>query len=761
MSPPIPRRVAVTELARQMGRSGDLGRRHFSLLRGVEGIRAHQRLQKDRGESYQAEVSMHRFWQGNGGALELFGRIDGVARTADGVWLEEFKTTRNVEETPAPDEAVHRLQCMVYAWMLWKEEGILPSIRLEYVHPNPGTPTRRVEWIPEAAQLETEIGTVLQAYLDHCLEQEAWREERNHLLHSLRFPFPELRPGQQELMDATEHTLRSGGQLLVQAPTGIGKTMGILLPALWAMGEGRFQTLIIATCRNTGKRIFEEAFELLIPGGACLRVLTLVARERVCRQIGSPCDCEICPLAKGFYDRLPEAMAELKQQRFWNAVTWRAVADRHQICPFAFMMYAAREADVLIGDLNYALDPSARLEFLLGTRPEEVCVLVDEAHHVPDRARSMLSASVDARLIREGLRSLPPDIRTLVNPGLQRVLRAMRRYQNEELESDGRPGPGNPPPQELAAACWQALESLDVSLAESAPGPEDARLEISRQLRSFQQSVQHRQRSHVTYREQTTLHHFCRDPAEWLSGQFKALFASVLFSGTLHPLEVFQRSVGAEAGTRSLELASPYDPDRFRIQIETGIPLVWKARGPELYDRLTARIMEEITARATKTLVYFPSYALLKEVAERMPEADMWLGPVWVQPRGLQEEAADEFLRPFREEKGPVTGLAVLGAALNEGIDLPGGALESVIVVSIGLPAVTLERELMREWFQAQGDDGFVMAYTLPGLTRVLQALGRVIRGPGDHGTALLIDPRFSHPIYRAALNACSFHPLP
>ena len=185
------------------------------------------------------------------------------------------------------------------------------------------------------------------------------------------------------------------------------------------------------------------------------------------------------------------------------------------------------------------------------------------------------------------------------------------------------------------------------------------------------------------------------------------------------------------------------------MELEEGLPLVWKARGPELYDRLTRRIVAELTTRAVKTLVFFPSYALMEEIASRMPKDDLWLGPVWKQPRGLQERDADDFLRPFREEDGPMTGLAVLGGALNEGIDLPGKVLESVIVVSIGLPGVSRERELIRGWFNAQGEEGFMMAYTLPGLIRVLQALGRVIRGPEDRGTALLIDPRFNHPVYR------------
>ncbi|MDF3130720.1 ATP-dependent DNA helicase [Kiritimatiellaeota bacterium B1221] len=743
------RRISVTEFSRQMGRSGDLGRRHFSLLRGVEGIQVHQRMQKNRGEEYEAEVSIQSTWELAGESVEIFGRIDGVERSLQGVVIEEFKTSRDYEDRLPLDHSVHVLQAELYAWMWFRERGTLPSIRLEYVHPDPQIETRRIEWQPEAEALSEKVEGLLGQWMQQKLAQEAWIRERNERLENLCFPFAEMRPGQQELIDQVKSSVSDGGRLYVQAPTGIGKTMGVLLPALQAMGRGRFSTLMIATCRNTGKRIFEEAMGHLFPEKPGLRVLTLVAKERGCKETGSPCDCENCPLAVGFYDRLPEAMVALRTEKTWDAETWQAVAGKFQLCPFALMMQTAREADVILGDLNYALDPAARLEFLFGENPESVCLLIDEAHHLPDRSRSMISAALEPRYLQTQFRALPAEIQAVLNPSFQKVLRELRAYCKSQLDREGWPKAEAEMPEGLSKACNRALEMLEASFADLPGQPADPRLELYRSFAGFRQSMEHRQDSHVCTFEDGVFQHLCLNAAEWLKERFASLASTVVFSGTLLPLDLFMRLTGAEAESQKLALPSPFSAAKFRIELEEEIPLVWKARGPELYERLAQRIVTELTARSVKTLVFFPSYALMDEVAARLPKHDLWLGPIYQQPKGLQEEGADAFLKPFRESEGPVCGLAVLGGALNEGIDLPGRALESVIVVSIGLPGLSRERELMRRWFEARGEEGFVMAYTYPGLVRVLQAMGRVIRGPEDQGTALLIDPRYKHPLYR------------
>ncbi|MGA0334475.1 MAG: ATP-dependent DNA helicase, partial [Kiritimatiellia bacterium] len=699
----------------------------------------------NRGAAYQAEVSVHFHWREE---LEIFGRIDGIAEEGGETVIEEFKTSLETGEALPLDHEVHRLQAESYAWMWWKKQGVLPRLRLEYVHPDDSLPTRRHEWCPDPDALNARMEDLLDRWLRHQRCESLRRRERDAALCALRFPFPQMRPGQSELLEAVDRQFREGGKLYVQAPTGIGKTMGILLPALRALGQGRFQTLVIATCRNTGKRIFEEAAVHLFPASEGLRMLTLVARERICRETGSPCDCENCPLAKGFYDRLASGMAELRTRKSWTAEVWQSVAEQHRLCPFAFMMHAAREADVLLGDLNYALDPAARLEFLFGASPESVGLLIDEAHHLPDRSRGMISAALDIRMLQGALRALSPELRQTLQADLQRVLREIRRYEKEQLDEKGLPREGAGAPEGPARAVSRALEALENSFSAEKMQPGDPRLDMHRMLSGFRQSMLHRQDSHVCTQEGTVFYHLCLDASDWLRDRLGRMHAVVMFSGTLLPLEVFMRLTGAEAEDARLELPSPYPREHFPLCLEAGLPLVWKARGPELYERLARRIVAELTARAVKTLVFFPSYQLMEEVAARLPREDIWLGPVRIQPRGLQEEAAEDFLRPFREQKGPLCGLAVLGGALNEGIDLPGAALESVIVVSIGLPAICRERELMRDWYQARGEEGFMLAYTLPGLVRVLQALGRVIRGPQDRGTGLLIDPRFRHPLY-------------
>jgi DNA excision repair protein ERCC-2 len=746
------RRVSVTELARFSARSGDLGSRHFSLLRGSEGIRVHQRIQKDRGPTYQAEVSVRHTWSRGEEAVEVFGRIDGLESMPSGPRIEEIKTFRTSEDAVPLDHAVHVMQGKLYAWMWWENFGVCPELVIRYVHPDEAMPEHRVEvpLVPE--ELDEEVDRAFRKYLGYCQERDAWRESRNRTLLNLEFPFAEMRPGQMELMQEVDLTLEQGGRLYAQAPTGIGKTLAVLLPALRKMGEGCFDTLVIATCRNSGKNVFSEALQILAGQGMLVHALPMASRDRVCDQVGKPCDCSRCPGAIGFYDRLEEAMNELRTYTLWERGVWQGVAKRHNLCPYAFLMVAAREADVVIGDINYALSPSSRLEFLFADAPEKVCLILDEAHHLPDRTRSMLSATLDAPFIRKSLQTLPAECLGVVAPGVRGLLRKIRTYEVENLDAEGLPKAGAEAPVSLVMPCFQLAEEVEASLAALPAQEGDVRLELMRQVRDFALSVERRLDSHVCYGEDRKLHHFCRDSAEWLSGELRLLHATVLFSAALRPLDAYRQQTGSEPGDRQIELRSPFDPARFRVEIETSIPLVWKARTASMYDRLSSRLMEFITSVSGRTLVYFPSYAVLDEVAKRVPQDDLWLGPIYVQPRGLQEADAETFLAPFRAASGPVTGFAVLGGALNEGIDLPGNALNAVAVVSIGLPAVCKENELLSQWHQQQGREGFLYAYTLPGLIRVQQAIGRVIRGPEDEGQALLIDPRFDHPFYRELL---------
>ncbi len=729
--------VSVGELA-ALARGGDLGRRHFSLLRGVEGIRAHQRVQRGRGEGYEAEVSLRAVW---GGRLELQGRVDGVWRREGELILEEIKTTREAGEELPHDFDAHRMQALLYAWMWRETRGELPRVRLVYVSPEEDS--ERVMEV-EVGNLDEEVGRVCGEWLEVWEARRAWEAVRDVSLRELVFPHAETRAGQEEMMVEVERSLRQGGRLYVQAPTGIGKTLALLVPSLRAMGEGHIRRLFVATCRNSGKTVYTDTLRRLVDRGVRLRALVLVAKERTCKRMGSPCDCAACPLAIGFFGRLREGLVALRREPFWDAATWRRVAEAHGLCPHGFLLHALREADVVVGDLNSALDPGARLEQWFGEEPEATALLIDEAHHVPERCREMLSARLDPKSLSP---VWPPELRglaTLLSP----VKTRLRAYRRDALDGEGMPVEEQAAPVALGEACRRAAEGLEQSYGSLVPVEGDPREGLIRELRGVAASVERRMEAQVFFEEGGCLRSFCRDVAEWLSDRLAPLRAVVFCSATLGPLPVFRRLTGARAEDRELVLESPFDPARFPVELERGIPVVWRSRDAEMYGWLAERVQRFLAENPGKTLVFLPSFEMLEELKKRLPAEDLWMGPVLAQPRGLQEEGSEVFLRPFRGGSGPVTGLAVLGGALNEGVDLPGDALTGVVVVSIGLPAVTRERELLRDWHQRRDGDGFVMAYTVPGLLRVLQAMGRVIRGPEDRGRALLIDPRFDHPFY-------------
>jgi DNA excision repair protein ERCC-2 len=729
--------IAVTELAATVGRSGDLRRRDFSLLRGADGIRLHRKLQRSRPETYRAEVTIRTTWK----ELEIEGRIDGVDKGTVPV-LEEIKTTRHPERDAAEPNSVHVLQVQLYGWMWQREYGEVPELRICYA-----TPGGEVH--PVSVPMHPDMEEQLEEALRLRNEREQWIRKRNRELRKLPFPFTGLRAGQAELMDAVETAFTDRDNLLVEAPTGIGKTLAVLVPALRALGEERVSTLFVATCRNTGKNTMEDAMRALLGPLTGLRALTLQAKDRVCRVAGSPCNCDECPLARGFYDRLPGALAALRNEKLWDVATWNRIAAEHRVCPFAFSMRAAREADVLIGDINYALDPSARLEFLFGSPGHQIGLLVDEAHHLPGRVRGMLSASLNPLVLRRLLLEAPSPHRNVLGKEINRVIREIRTYLQEAVEENGWPREEAAPPTRVGVACSRALEVLEHSLAEAPVREGDPRMTLFQTLAAFQSAMQHGADAHVAYRENGALHWFCRDPGPWVRDRLSELACTVLFSATLQPMDSFRRTLGLPSDTTERVLPCPFNPDHLQITVEASFSLAYRNRTEETFFRLSETLIRLLSESRKNTLVFFPSYSMMDQVAARMPPPDLVMGPIWVQPRGLQEEAAREFLEPFFQSGHAGSVFAVLGGALNEGIDLPGSALTRVIMVSIGLPLVCMEREILRDTFSRGGEDGFAMAYMLPGITRIRQAMGRVIRGPEDRGEVVLIDQRFDQPGYR------------
>ncbi len=712
MSESVFRTLSVGELALWAGRSGDLGRRSLSVLRGVEGSRAHRLWQRAQEESYRAEVSLKLDVELEGLSLRLQGRVDGLR--SDGV-MEELKTTREEGEQLPLDFGIHRMQLQIYLWMWQQLHGDTLGGELIYLRPDGEQVWKR---IPMQAELE-EVDAALKAWAETWREGERAKARSRDSIAALSWPFPEWRPGQPELAEAAEAVIQRGVRLYAQAPTGSGKSMGLLWPLLQAFSRGEISRVFIATCRNAVKEVHEEALERLQEDGLQMRALTLQARDRLCQQEGGACDMESCPLAKGFYDRLPAGVKALRKQPLWTLSRWRALSAEHQLCPYAFQLWAAQEADLLIGDINLLLHPTAKLKSWLEQDPENTVLWIDEAHQVLERGRGMRSASL-------------PRI-----PGAKELNREWNRARNDLLGEKGEPVPDAEPPFRLAQACGRRVEELELL------EPNAERLEELRRLLDFQRCVEDRDASHVLYQEGRLLHWLCRDVRDWLATELDIYRAVVFCSATLEPLEHFKRWTGGSRMDEELLLPAVFSAEALQEEVERGISLRYADRRKDLPDKLAQRILRFLQEKPGKSLLFFSSYQLMEDVKARLPTDDLWIGPVQAQPRGLQEEETELFLRPFREEAGPRCALAVLGGALNEGIDLPGEALEQVVIVGMGYPAFSPEQELLRTWAEAQGEPGFEYAYERIARTRREQAKGRVLRSMEDRGRLLWIDSRY------------------
>ena len=766
-------------------RRGDLaGRGGFSAPgRALAGTRGHQRVQRARPEGYEAEVLIAELVAGEGFELRISGRMDGVWVVEGCVVVEEIKTVvgkglapgkgrgkrkkrggesqglfgvvaapGGVGEVVVPDP-LHWAQAKVYAAMLARQRGLaVVGVQLSYLDLTTETVTEFRENFP-AEELRGLFDVVVGEYLVWAQRQWVWWRTRDASIATLEFPHRGFRPGQRELAVAVYRTIRDGGRLFASAPTGIGKTLSVLFPAAKALGEGRVERVFYLTAKTVGRAVAEKALADLRAVGLRLRAVTLTAREKVCVSDGRPCDVKTCPRAVGYHDRVKAALAAALECEVLDREALGGIAERHQVCAFALALDASRWADVIIGDYNHVFDPSAYLREHFGGEGREFLFLIDEAHNLIDRAREMFSADLTLAEIVA--------VRRLVKgalPGCGRALGALERAfarpllpEQTETASSGelvsRVAPG-----EWVALVERFLEEAErwLVLNEEAAWRE-ALTQLYFRAHGFVRTVAGFDERFVTIFTPGTearLRLFCVDPSRLIAEALERGRAAVFFSATLTPLEFFRDSLGGEAGDRLVQLASPFPPENLVVRVETGIATDFKQR-ESTYDAVVEALGRFVGERAGNYLVYFPSYKYLAAVTERWREREPQVR-LLVQTSGMGEAERAAFLAHFQADNaGTLVGCAVLGGVFGEGIDLVGERLIGVAVVGVGLPQVCLERELIREFYAARGGRGFEFAYQFPGMNRVLQAAGRVIRSETDRGAVLLIDARFAQRRYR------------
>lgn len=744
MSEPAKYVVAVRALCEFTAKQGDLDLRFTPSPTAQEGIAGHAVVTARRGDGYRTEVSL----SGDHGLLHVRGRADGYDAREN--LLEEIKTYRGkLSSMPENHHHLHWAQVRVYGHLLCAQLG-LDSVNLALVYYEIGSGHETVlRETRSAAELKA-------AFEEQCLRFIAWaeqelrhREARDAALVALRFPHASFRPGQRQLAETVFKANSTARCLLAQAPTGIGKTVGSLFPVLKAAPAQRIDKVYFLAAKTPGRQLALDAAATIRSADPrlSLRVLELTARDKACEHPDKACQGASCPLAKGFYDRLPAARAAALEVPVLDRAALREVGLAHDVCPYYLGGEMARWSDVIVGDYNYYFDGGAMLYALAQEQGWRASVLVDEAHNMVSRARSMYSGELDRALLRMARAAAPSET---VKKALTKVARAWG-----EMDAHA-PAPYQllaTPPEKLLSALQNATSTINDYLAEQA-------VPLDPDLQRFHFDALGFQRLAESFGE----HSLCditRDgkdttvcirnvvPAPFLKPRFEGAHSVTLFSATLSPWHYFADLLGLPENTGWVDVESPFSAGQLAVHIASRISTRYQHRAASLAP--IAQLMADQYAQAPGNyLAFFSSFDYLEQAADLFTRLHPDV-PVWRQERRMSEAERAAFLDRFQPE-GRGIGFAVLGGSFGEGVDLPGARLIGAFVATLGLPQLNPVNEQLRARMQAMFGAGYDYTYLYPGLQKVVQAAGRVIRTEQDRGTVYLIDDRFGQPAVRELL---------
>ncbi|MCL1964225.1 MAG: ATP-dependent DNA helicase [Firmicutes bacterium] len=713
------------------------------LSRMRDGMLGHQARQASLPDA-ATEVPVRGRAEGERVTLEVSGRIDALYERDGQTVIEEIKLcpAGGAPEGPAEE---HRAQAVCYGHMLGKGAAI---IRVAYVEQGGAEVVSFEEWLDAEALCQAFLAFT-RPYLAMVEERAAWRAVRDASILPLAFPYGGYRAGQRDMAAQSYWAIKLKKRLFVQAPTGIGKTAAALFPALKALGEGLTGQIFYLTARTTAGKNATAAIKRMRESGLRLRALTLTAKEKVCGGRGTRgesdfaawrCDMLTCPYALGFFDRLPAALADMRAQDDWSREVVEQAAGRHRVCPFEFSLSLCEEADAVICDYNYAFDPASRVRRVF-QRTTNLTLLVDESHNLPDRARDMLSAVLDSEPLRE--------IRRAAGKALGRRAPVYRHLTGLIRWMDSQAAGASPVPPDALRPLLTLLTDASLAVVRETPLGD-----LPRILAAAIATLERFDERYVMMTEReggrTRVTLYCLDPAPHLHEAVRKLRGAVFFSATLTPLPAWRDALGGTEEDALLSLPSPFPRENLLV-LRYAVSTRYRVR-----ERTAEAVAEAIAAMAEARpgnyLACFPSYAYLRRVKEAV-EARAPHVVTHAQWGGMDDAAREKYLSVFQPRAaGALLGMVVLGGVFGEGVDLPGDRLSGVAVVGVGLPQVCLARELLRGYYARTLGDGFAHAYRYPGMNKVLQAVGRVIRTETDQGVALLIDDRFLAGEYTALM---------
>ena len=754
--------ISVRSLVEFVLRSGDLGSgSSFSPARMQEGIRVHQLLQQIKGRYIEKELSLKFTINVNDIKFYISGRADGLMLREDFYIIDEIKSTakslNNCEE-----EDVHLAQAKFYAY-IYALDNNLANIGVNVTYYSLyDQDFRSFEHEYEIEELETYVMYIVKTYSLFCMMIERLKDERDKSILSLDFPFDSYRKGQKKMINDVYRAINQKKRLFVKAPTGIGKTISTIYPALKSLIYENNEKIFYLTSKTINRQAALDTLTILKERGLKVRALALTAKDKIC-PYGS-CDMASCEYAKGHFDRINKAIYDiLENQEIISREVILKYSESHKVCPFEFSLDISLFCDVIIGDYNYAFDPAVYLKRFFAEQQGKYIFLMDEAHNFIDRARAMFSASIEKANFLELRKSIKVSIKdqAMIPKELSDLIKSIGivnagflKLKQDEAEFSQKELPGS-----LVKAIRSFIEHADHYFSENLRASEESFYQDFMNLYFESHAfiriadLYDERYTMLGYQKDKSLRIklFCVDPSALIKDALCRCTSLVAFSATLIPASYYINMMGGLDDAVYLMLDSPFEPDRLKLMIDSSVSTRYAHRQRSI-SRIVSRINAAVSIKNGNYIAFFPSYDYMNQVYEAFSNNHEDITCL-VQERGFTEIQREEFLDQFiNQDSHIMVGFAVMGGAFSEGIDLKGDRLSGAIIATVGLPGISDELDLIMDYFNKEGKNGFDYAYRYQGMNKVMQSAGRVIRTSSDKGFILLLDDRFLEANYQSLM---------
>lgn len=743
--------LSVHDLVDFVLRTGDIDTRIFNAETMARGSIIHRFYQEKQNSNYLAEYPFNETIDYGDFQFVLSGRADGLIIDGTNVTIEEVKSTNdNLENFYAINHSWHLGQAQCYAYMYARKFKLATiDVLITYIS-QIDDDKQMYRHSFNFVDLEPIVFGIFEQYIAFYVHIRDRRMERRISVNKLNFPFDAIRKGQKDMIEITEAIVAKGGKAYIEAPTGIGKTMSVLFPSVKGFKNDHIDKVFYFTAKGSGQISAFDSYKILHQRGLKASAITLSAKEKICLNDKVSCNPDDCPFAKGYYSKVKEALLyALQNYPYFDRDIIQETALKFEICPFEFQLDLSLYMDLIIGDYNYLFDPQVFLRRFFELTSSNYVTLIDEVHNLIERVRDSYSTQIEMSTLVALKKSLKGISDTKIKRRLSKLIKDLEAYAlSYQL-----------PEQKVGLLPSNIVQAIDGFMTEASRFMKESPKHVSDDFKNgffmlnrFIKLYEIYDDNFALYLTKTAdemeeLKILCLNPKVFIKETLDKVYGSILFSATLEPQEYYASELAKTDRDTMIKLSNPFNPDNLLLMVATNVATTYKKRD-DTYGIVVDYILAATQGRPGNFLVYCPSYAYLDRILtylETIDDIDLL-----VQTRDMNNTSRQAFLEEFKQKPTRTTiGLTVVGGIFSEGVDLVDDRLSGVIIIGVGFPQMNFEKDLIRQYYDENGQNGFHNAYVAPGINRVLQAMGRVIRSETDRGFVLLIDQRYLENRYR------------